>query len=423
MHLFRHILFLKAVFIHAVSAFGGPQGHLGMMLRTFVHKRGDITEDELLDYNAFCQLLPGASSTQVLTLIGLHRGGPLLAILTLLIWILPASVIMGSFSFLIVFMEKKNIGSGLLFIQPMAIGFLAFAAYRAFKLIIRNTLSRILMLLVLFITFFFFKTPWIFPIVLVFAGLTSMFIQKSEKMDVPRSRTKSLRWTYFIVFGLLFIGSAFLSETARKQEWENRKAYNLFENFYRFGSIVFGGGDVLIPMMYEQYVVRPKSDRFLLTNNNAIKIERDQFLTGAGLIRAIPGPVFSVGTYVGGLALQSGGKRNQLLGCVLGTAAIFLPSILLVLFFFPLWQYLHKYTYFLRAISGINAAVVGIMFASTIYLTRDIVIGDVIKGGAVGYLELGTIAGTVTLLQFTKIPAPIIALICLLLGLVAVQFI
>lgn len=393
-----------------------------MMLRSFVHKRKDLTEEELLNFNAFCQLLPGASSTQVLMLIGFKRGGPVLAFLTLLIWILPASVIMGSFSFLIVYMEKKNLSSGFLFIQPMAIGFLAFAAYRAFTLIIRDTVSRLFMTATMFITFFFFKSPWIFPIVLVLAGLISMIVRKRDLEKQVAVKRKPLSWTYFIVFALLFIGSAFLSEKARKQNWENRKTYNLFENVYRFGSIVFGGGDVLIPMLYEQYVVRPTTERFIRTNHTAIKIERDQFLTGAGLIRAIPGPVFSVGAYVGGLALHSGGTRQQLLGCLLGTIAIFLPSILLVLFFFPIWQYLHQYALFIRAISGINAAVVGMMFASTIYLTKDIVVDDVMNGGVVGSFELLTLVGTFVLLLFTRVPAPVIALICLVCGLSVSHF-
>src|SRR5919112_624548 len=97
----RHIPFLKAVFLHSISAFGGPQGHFGMMLKTFVHHRRDITEQELLEYNAFCQMLPGASSTQTLTLIGYKRGGIPLAILTLLIWIFPACLLMGALSFLL----------------------------------------------------------------------------------------------------------------------------------------------------------------------------------------------------------------------------------------------------------------------------------------------------------------------------------
>src|ERR1700739_504362 len=95
----RHIPFLKAVFLHSISAFGGPQGHLGMMMKTFVHRRRDVTQEELMDYNAFCQLCPGASSTQTLTLIGYKRGGIPLAVLTLIIWILPACIIMGIFSF------------------------------------------------------------------------------------------------------------------------------------------------------------------------------------------------------------------------------------------------------------------------------------------------------------------------------------
>jgi chromate transporter len=273
------------------------------------------------------------------------------------------------------------------------------------------------MLVSLLVTFLFFKTPWIFPSVLIVAGAVSMLFWKKETADVLTSKRKSLRWGNFILFALVFIGSAFLSETARKQDWESRKVYNLFENVYRVGSIVCGGGDVLIPMMYEQYVVRPNTERIMRTNRNVIKIERDQFLTGAGVIRAIPGPVFSVGSYVGGLALQSGGVSMQVLGCVLGTIAIFLPSILLVLFFFPVWQYLHKYPLFLRAISGVNAAVVGIMFASTLYLGSDIVVPDVLRGTTLGYLELLTIIGTFVLLKFTKLPAPVIALICLLLGL------
>ncbi|HEY1031397.1 MAG TPA: chromate transporter, partial [Flavipsychrobacter sp.] len=73
--LLRHIPFLKAVFMYAVTAFGGPLGHIGMMSKTFVHKRKDVTEEELVEYNAFCQMLPGPSSTQTVALIAMKRGG------------------------------------------------------------------------------------------------------------------------------------------------------------------------------------------------------------------------------------------------------------------------------------------------------------------------------------------------------------
>jgi chromate transporter len=163
--LLRHIPFLKAVFLHSITAFGGPQGHFGMMMKTFVNQRKDLTAEELLDFNAFCQLLPGASSTQTLTLIGFKRGRLPLAIMTLIVWILPASLIMGAMSFLLGYIEQKSISTNSFrFIQPMAIGFLAFAAFRAFTLVVRNRLSRIIMVGSMLVTYFFFKTPWIFPV-------------------------------------------------------------------------------------------------------------------------------------------------------------------------------------------------------------------------------------------------------------------
>src|SRR5690625_3080301 len=97
MKLIRHIPFLKSVFFYTISAFGGPQGHLAMMLRTFVEKRHDVTEEELLEYNAFCQLLPGASSTQTITLIGYKRGGVQLAVLAIFILVFQDFLFMSLF--------------------------------------------------------------------------------------------------------------------------------------------------------------------------------------------------------------------------------------------------------------------------------------------------------------------------------------
>ena len=89
MKLLRHIPFLIAVLKHSITAFGGPQVHLGLMQHRFVEKRKDITSEELMEYNAFCHLLPGASSTQTIILVAFKRGGTPLAFLTLLLWILP----------------------------------------------------------------------------------------------------------------------------------------------------------------------------------------------------------------------------------------------------------------------------------------------------------------------------------------------
>ena len=164
MQLLRHIPFLKAVFLHSISAFGGPQGHIGMMMKTFVNRRRDITQEELMDYNAFCQLLPGASSTQTLTLIGYKRGGIPLAVLTLIIWILPACIIMGIFSFFIEYINHKNGSADLFrFVEPMTVGFLAYAAWKAFRISVHNTITHFIMAISAVATFLLVQDTLDFP--------------------------------------------------------------------------------------------------------------------------------------------------------------------------------------------------------------------------------------------------------------------
>ena len=413
MVLHRHIPFLKAVLWYSLTAFGGPEGHLGMMLKTFVQKRRDITEEELVEYNSFCRLLPGASSTQMITLIGYKRGGVVLATVTLLIWMLPACILMGAFSFLFASLKTDGKTFGLFkFIEPMVLGFLLYAAIKYLKISVKSTITKFIMFGSVLICFIFFKTPWVFPGLIVMGGILTNFSEKRIP-DMEKANRRPVKWSNIWLFAFLFILAGVLSETARKQDWQHRKAYNLFENFYRFGSIVFGGGDVLLPLMVDQYVVRPSIPRQMETNATAIQINRNEMLTGFGMVRAIPGPVFSVGAYVGGLALQKEGKLMQLLGCIIGTVALFLPSALLVLFFFPVWQYLKKYVVVYRAIEGINAVVVGLMWAAFFFLFQSIFSGE---WTYISYTGLGVIAATVLTLWYTKLPAPFIVIVCLTIG-------
>jgi chromate transporter len=411
MQLLRHIPFLKAVFLHSISAFGGPQGHLGMMMKTFVNRRRDITQEELMDYNAFCQLLPGASSTQTLTLIGYKRGGIPLAVLTLIIWILPACIIMGVFSFFVEYITHNDGRTDLFrFIAPMTVGFLAYAAWKAFRISIHNTITHIIMVVAAISTFLLFKTPWIFPIVIVLGGLITNI--SSKRIPQTELITRKIKWANIWLFASIFIIAGASSELARKNNWPHRRPINLFENTYRFGSLVFGGGQVLIPFMYEQFVARPESQKLIQRNPNIVKINRDDFFTGAGFVRAIPGPVFSVSSYMGGIAMKDLGISMQVLGCVIGSVAIFLPSALLVLFFFPIWNNLKKYATVYRALEGINAVVVGIMIASSFYMMKDYTYTTPLNL----WENIGVGILTYFLLLYSKLPSPVIVMICLLLG-------
>lgn len=269
---------------------------MGMMLKTFVQQRKDLTETELIEYNGFCQLLPGASSTQTLTLIGYKRGGLPLAILTLLIWILPACALMGGISFLLDYFEDMGLKVGVFkFVRPMAIGFIAYSTFRIFGLAVNNTITKVIMVVATLATFIAFKTPWIFPALIVAAGIATNFSDRRiPQTEIPH---KKVGWGNILIFFALFGLAGYFSETASRQNWEYRKPINLFENTYRFGSLVFGGGDVLIPLMYEQYVIRPETKRVQSTKRDVLKMSREDFLTGSGMVRAIPGPVFSIGAY------------------------------------------------------------------------------------------------------------------------------
>ena len=391
----RHIPFLKAVFMHSITAYGGPQGHLAMMLKTFVQQRRDVTEQELMEYNAFCQLLPGASSSQTLTLIGYKRGGVPLAIVTLLIWISPACLLMGSLSFLLQYFDQKALNTDIFkYVQPMAVGFLVYGSLRAYRISVRSKATTAIMVVAL-LSAYFIKSPWTFPALIILGGIVSNFSDK--RIPNMAEKPKKIQWGNIWLFATLFILAGVFSEIARTNDWITRRPFNLFENFYRFGSLVFGGGDILIAMMLEQYVTRSKS-QFM---------SAEELLTGAGIMRAMPGPTFSITAYVGGMVMRNLGTGYQFLGCILAPIAIFLPSLLLVLFFFPIWHNLKKHVIIYRALEGINAAVVGIMWAATIMLIIAI---------PTTWYNVLIMLITLAIVWFTKLPSPFIVLAFLLLG-------
>lgn len=406
----RHIPFLKNVFLYSITAFGGPQAHIAMMMKGFVKRTPYITEKELLEYNAFCNLLPGASSTQTITLIGYKRGGIPLAIVTLIIWILPASFLMGAFSFLLEYIDQKSLHADIFkFIPPLAVGFLAYASVAAFKISINNTITLIIMAICGIATYLFFNTPWIFPVLIILGGLSTNISHK--RIPQTETKPKKIKWWNIWLFAIIFLFAGITSEVARKNDWPNRKPINLFENLYRMGSLVFGGGNVLMPMMYEQFSVRPAVVKE--KNPNVVQINKDDMTTGMGIVRAIPGPVFSIASFTGGMALKDYGYTMQIIGCIIGMVAIFLPSALLVLFFFPIWNNLKKYAVIYRSLEGINAAVVGIMMASTFYIMKDV---SVVELKTQSMINIVVILSSYLLMLYTKIPSPVLVLCCLLLG-------
>jgi len=370
-----------------------------MMVKTFSQKRHDVTEAELLEYNAFVQMLPGPSSTQTVMLIALKRGGIPLAIVTLLLWVLPAAFLMGLFSFLILFINAKDIQTNLfMYIQPMSVGFIAYAAARMMQISVKHIATWAIMMGALVATMLI-RSPWIFPVVLVVAGTVSNF--SNRRIPDIKEKPKPIKWVNLWLFAAIFITAGVLSELARTHNWHHGRAFNLFENFYRFGSIVFGGGQTLVPMMLYQFVNRP------MHLGVAPWISSEELLTGYGLVQAVPGPVFAICSLTGGLAMSGYGPIWQAAGCLIATVAVFTPSTLLLFFLFPIYQNLRQHVIIFRALEGINAAVVGIIWASGIVLYQLM---------PFEWLNAVVVVITFCLLYFSKIPAPLIVVGWLLLG-------
>ncbi len=421
MNLKRHIHFLQAVFKHSLTAFGGPQVHTSLMQYRFVDQRKDITSEELLEYNAFCQLLPGASSTQTIVLVAYKRGGLLLAALTLLVWMTPATCIMALAAIAYAHFDMQQGLKSLQFLQPMSIGFIASATLMLYKKAINSTITKIIFIAAGILVIIGFKTPWTIPVIIILAGLATNFSKKRIPND--GAAPKRIKWSSFLIFLILFLTAGFLSEQSTRNNWHYQKVFNLFETNYRFGSFVFGGGDVLIPMMYEQYVTRPNSPRVIENKRDVIKISSDAFLTGSGLVRAVPGPIFSIASYTGAMALKDKGLSWQIMGAIVASVGVFLPSFLIVLFFFPIWQMLQRYAIFYRSLEGINAAVVGIMLGATLYLSKDIGMKLQHTNTSIWALSAFTFLASTYLIYKQKMATQWIVLLVILIGFASTYFV
>ena len=412
-----HLTFLRVVLLHTITAFGGPQSQLGLLIKSMSERNKFFTSEEILDVNVFCQMLPGATATQTITLLGYKRGGVLLSIFTLLIWTTPAVLLMSVFSFF-TSSHVSQVPVLLRFIQPMALGFLCFGSFKTIRLI-NNFVSRFIFLVSCFFVFLFFQSPWVFPFVILGGAFLGFLFNKKE----PTSNLCSVlpfRILPILLFVFFFLTAAFLSENARKYNWEQRTPYNLFENMYRFGSYVFGGADVLIPVMYNQYVVRPDNGYIRKFNKDVISIKRQDFLNATGVVRAIPGPAFSIAAFIGGVSMSGQSTLYQVAGCIIGAVSIFLPSFLLGIFFFPLWEELKNIASLRRSLSGVNAAVVGIMIAGALYLFRDSFMLMKVQDLNEVFSYLFVFSVTLLLLFFTRISAPFIVLGVLLLGIIQI---
>ncbi|HSF53801.1 MAG TPA: chromate efflux transporter [Algoriphagus sp.] len=391
----RYYLFLKDVLALSITAFGGPQAFLAMLLERMVKNRAYITEEELWELNALCNILPGPSSTQLISAIGFRVGGPNLAYLALFVWILPATLIMTGTAVLIHFLQENTPGAlnFARFIQPMAIGFIIFAAQKTITKMVKSTEAMILMMISAFVSFFY-SSPYIFPIMLLMGGLSTSIKYKTQP-KVEEEKPLVIKWANFYLWGGVLILAAVAGAITKYQP------ILLFENFYRNGSLIFGGGQVLVPYLYTEFV---DFKHFLSS---------EEFLTGYAISQGIPGPTFSISSYVGALSMREFGLAGFLMGGLIAAAGIFLPGIFLIFFVIRFWDQLKLYRPVRAALEGINAVSCGMLIAAAYLLFEPL---------EANALHILFILGTYSVLQFTKISSPLIILAGIGLGILANYF-
>lgn len=395
----RQILFLRDVLIYTLLAFGGPQAHLAYLLREFVEKRRYVSEEELMELNALSQVLPGPSSTQTLVGIAWKVGGLRLASLTFFIWVIPSAILMcvAAIGYKM-FVEKGMFTHVFKFVQPVTVGVVAYAAYSFGRKFLKSELSILLSLSAMAATLIL-RTAYAFPILIMMGGIISSAFEAKPEEDQLRvklfANINRRKVTYFIGILLFFAAlGAIINQTSPFS-----LPIRLFENFYRNGILIFGGGQVLVPLMFTEFVEM----KHYLSNS--------EFLSGYALQQILPGPTFAFTSFIGGLTLGNRGYgiSGQIAGSFISMLGINLPGLILILFIVPFWNDLKKITRIRNSLSGINAVAVGFMVAAFLFLAKPFITDPV---------GIGLMLGSFLVLNFTPVKTPVVILLGILLSIV-----
>lgn len=341
----RHPWSVFLVFLRlGLTSFGGPIAHLGYFRDEFVVRRRWLSERSYADVVALCQFLPGPSSSQVGIALGLTRAGYGGAFAAWLGFTLPSAIALILFASLL--LHQGDLSAGML--QGLKIAAVAVVAQAVWGMARSLCPDRLRVTIMAFaaITVLLLAGTWIPLLVLMMAGFVGVALLKptigleQDALSVPVSRRSGT--LALGVFFALLIGLPLLAALMPSQ------LLSLVDSFYRVGSLVFGGGHVVLPLLQTETV-------------DAGLVGVDMFLAGYGATQAVPGPLFTFAAFLGA-AMDTGlpGWLNGLLCLVV----IFLPSFLLVIGILPFWDQLRRNLRMQAALAGVNAAVVGLLLAA-----------------------------------------------------------
>lgn len=369
-------VFIQFLWLGCIS-FGGPAAHIGYFQRTFVQRLGWLTQAEFARLLALCQLLPGPASSQLGFAIGRHRAGLGGALSAFVGFTLP--------SFLLLLAAAIGIGqlgsnlwldAALHGLKLLALIVVADAVLTMSRQFCATGVTQGIMVVTAAALWW---QPGLMTQLLMLAG-AALICARSQRgagsrpatADLPAAAASQPHWPTLLLFGILFIGLPLLASPLGQ----------LVADFYRAGSLVFGGGHVVLPLLQESV---------------GHTLNEQQFLTGYSLAQLVPGPMFTLATYLGA-QLQ---PETPLIGALSATLALFAPGFLLLWAVGPCWQQWLARARLAGAVTGINAAVVGLLLAALYQ--------PVWQSAVLAPTDLALAAIGFYLLRVVKLPIPAIA--------------
>ena len=374
-----------------LTSFGGPIAHIGFFHQEYVVNRRWLSERRFSDLVALCHFLPGPTSSQVGIAVGITRGGLLGGLLAWIAFTAPSAAILIAFGFGVTEFDNLLEGSWLNGLKIAAVAVVAQALW-GMSTSLAPDKTRATIAIISAIAILLSPIAFTIVIVILIAGAYGWFrfhhyVDEPPTEDNAYTIPKTLGITFAFLFFLLLIGLPLI-----RVFLDDIEILNIFDGFFRSGSLVFGGGHVVLPTLESETVA-----------NGWLTAE--QFIAGYGASQAIPGPLFTFSAYLGTVMnIGPGGIPGALIALI----AIFLPSFLLVIAILPFWNQLSQANNVRAALVAINAAVVGILAAALF----DPVWTSSIKEPQ----DFALAATAFGLLMFWKLPSWLVVILCAAAG-------
>lgn len=322
-----------------LTSFGGPIAHLGYFHEEYVRRRKWMDEKNYADLVALSQFLPGPASSQVGIGIGVMRAGALGGVISFIGFTLPSVLALILFAVLLQGFDASDAG-WLHGLKIVAVAIVAHAILGMAKNLTPDLKRKAIALFALLGTLLWQSTFTQVGVIFL-SALIGFLLYREQKESKKFHSIFPISKRFSMICLLLFFGLLFLLPIIRELSGSYWVA--IFDSFYRSGSLVFGGGHVVLPLLEQEFVPG--------------WISEEAFLAGYGATQAVPGPLFTFAAYIGTV-------MNGWIGGIVATIAIFLPAFLIIIGALPFWDSLRNNTKIKGAIMGVNAAVVGILISA-----------------------------------------------------------